>query len=55
MTPTIKAILARFNQDKQLAFAYCVRMQRETSNPALRLEYHMLAQTIWNMEAAHAS
>lgn len=52
MKHTIKAILARFNQDKQLAFAYCVRMSAQAANPALRLEYHQHAQTIWNMAAA---
>ena len=52
MKLTIKAVLARFGGDRQKAFAYCVRMQAQTSNPNLRIEYYTIAQTIWN-EAAH--
>jgi hypothetical protein len=54
MNLTIKAVLARFGGDRQQAFAYCVRMQARAANPEIRIEYHIIAQTIWNLEAAHA-
>ena len=60
MKLTRLAILARFNQDHQKAFAYCHRMSSESKNPLLRQEYREHAQWIWanaeslKAKAAHA-
>ena len=58
MNLAIKAILARCNQDKQAAFAYCHRMASQSKNPHLRQEYRELAKHFWDeagqkAEAAH--
>jgi hypothetical protein len=59
MKPTIAAILARFNQDRSQAFAYCHRMANMSTNPHFRQEYREIAKTIWReagwekAEAAH--
>jgi len=47
MKLTRLAILARFNQDYQKAFAYCHRMSSESKNPQLRQEYREHARWIW--------
>ncbi len=54
MKLTRLAILARFNQDHQEAFAYCDRMASQSKNPVLR-EYREHAQWIWaNAESLRA-
>jgi hypothetical protein len=62
MTPTVKAILARFNGDSWQAIQYCIRMARHAfygqyKNPDLAREYETLAVEIRlqaKVEAAHA-
>ncbi len=60
MKLTRLAILARFNQDHQAAFAYCHRMSSQSKNPVLRQEYQEHARWIWanaeslKAKAAHA-
>ena len=55
MNLTRKAILARFNQDHQKAFAYCHKMAETAKNPVLRQEYREHAQWIWaNVESLKA-
>lgn len=54
MKLTRLAILARFNQDHQAAFAYCDRMA-QSKNPVLRQEYREHALWIWaNAESLKA-
>lgn len=47
MNLTLKAILARFNWNVPQAVAYCNRIADTASNPALRLEYSNLGQSLW--------
>ena len=43
MTPTIAAILGRFNGDREKAVEYCLRVFSETLNDTLAKEYYKLA------------
>lgn len=43
MTPTMAAILGRFNGDRERAFEYCLRVFAETVNDTLAREYYNLA------------
>ena len=46
MKLTVKAILARFNGDVQMAVDYCAVIASTASNPHLREEYRTLAGMI---------
>jgi hypothetical protein len=48
MDQTLKAILARFHGDVQKAIAYCAYIVANSTNLAMRNEYSILGQRLYN-------